>query len=94
MAESLPDIGFVGAGEMACAMVAGIVSKLNPKSIMASSPTGATKLDRYGVVCSKSNSGIFKNCKIVVIACKPTQVPDILKEWKDSVKKGKLHTQS
>jgi len=86
----LHEIGFVGAGEMVSAMISGMLPQRSPRSVMASSPSGATKLDKFGIKCTSSNLEVFKNSKVVVIACKPIQVGDVLREWKEARANGQI----
>ena len=77
-------IGFVGAGEMAEAIVAGLLTKkvFDATSVIAASPSGAPKLKSLGVHCVHENSQVFQTARIVVLACKPYQIEDVANEWK------------
>ena len=77
-------IGFVGAGEMAEAIVAGLLSKksFEPSSIIASSPSGASKLKSLGVTCVHENCEVFQSAAIVILACKPYQIESVANEWR------------
>lgn len=84
-------IGFIGCGNMAQAMIGGIVkSKLKePKSVMASN-TSCGKLDmmkeRYGIITTTSNIEVAKSADIIVLAVKPNKYSAVIEEIKDYIK--------
>lgn len=84
-------IGFIGAGNMAQAMIGGIISSglLSSDRIMASSKTQET-LDRikaeYNINTSLDNKEISSNSDYLVLAIKPYMYDNILKEIKNSIK--------
>ena len=77
------EVGFIGAGEMAKALICGFLTEVDSNSIIASSPSGAKKLEDLGIYCTSSNAEVFRTTKIVFLCCKPTQVADILQECGD-----------
>ena len=78
------NIGFIGAGNMASALISGIINGgLDPKAIIASSPEDShlAALDsNYGIKTTKDNKKIASNCKTIVLAVKPHIVNSILIE--------------
>lgn len=76
-------IGFIGAGNMAEAMISGLIrmNSFPPKNILASD-IQAERLGymekTYHVTCVRDNIQILDRCEIIVFAVKPQQVPDLL----------------
>ena len=85
-------IGFIGSGNMATAMIGGIVnSKLvSPNKIMASNPTKA-KLqelsEKYKINITTNNHEVAKESDILILAVKPQYYPEVIEEIKEDVKK-------
>lgn len=84
-------IGFIGAGNMASAMIGGLVaSKLVKASNILVTNTSEAKLidlaNKYGVTIAGSNKEIAENCDIVIPAVKPHIYPAVLREIKASLK--------
>jgi pyrroline-5-carboxylate reductase len=67
-------IGFIGAGNMAGAIIGGLVKQLDSKSIYASA-LNTEKLnafaDKYSINAVTSNEEIFEYCDVVVLSVKP-----------------------
>ncbi|MGO0884777.1 pyrroline-5-carboxylate reductase [Clostridioides difficile] len=88
-------IGFIGAGNMASAMIGGIVnSKLvEPNMVTASAYTQGT-LDKiranFGINTTKDSKEVTRNSDIVIVAVKPDIYDDILEEIKDFVDDSKI----
>lgn len=81
------EIGFVGAGAMAEAMLAGIIAKglVEPSKIIASHPRRERRdvlVERYGVSVSPSNVEAAWSSQIVAITVKPQITPTVLAELK------------
>ncbi len=77
-------IGFVGAGKMAEAMMAGLIGKnfSTPEDIMASDVSPERLADlrmRYGIRTTSDNVGVAAHSGIVVLAVKPQQLDDVLR---------------
>jgi len=75
-------IGFIGAGNMANALISGlIISGRHAETIMASSPE-QTHLDKmessYGVKTTSENNRIFEKCNTIILAVKPNILPNVL----------------
>lgn len=84
-------IGFIGLGNMATAMIGGLIQKgmANPEDIMGSEKSDIAK----GVIKSKFNIEIAKNNRetascadILILAIKPIFLPEVIEEIKDSVR--------
>ena len=83
------DIGFIGAGNMASALIAGLINGgLDPKKIIASSPEDSHLLaldTEFGIETTKDNLEIGRNCNTIVIAVKPHIVNSVLNELSDLI---------
>lgn len=85
-------IGFIGCGNMAQAMIGGIVTSklLQPEHIIVTNPS-AEKLnfvkDKYGVRIASSNCELANLVDILVLAVKPHIYSIVIDEIKDVVKK-------
>jgi len=77
-------IGFIGSGNMAAAIVRGMVKNgLNRESVYISDLDMAKAKalsDECGVVAVQDNSEIVKNCELVVLAVKPHLIKPVLEE--------------
>lgn len=76
-------IGFIGAGNMAEAMINGLIASgvCDPERIWASDLRGArlTQLaDAYGIHTTQSNNEVFNQSDIVILAVKPQHMDDVL----------------
>ncbi len=84
-------IGFIGSGNMATAMMGGIInSKLVPsKDIMCSDPS-ESKLEKlknnYGVTITTNNSEVASKADVLVLSVKPQFYPEVIKEIKNIVR--------
>lgn len=84
-------IGFIGSGNMARAMVEGMIksSLIIPENIIASSKTKATieKMDtKYGIKTTLDNKEVAKVSDFLIIAVKPYMYEEVLKEIKGEIK--------
>ncbi|MBO0961582.1 pyrroline-5-carboxylate reductase [Neobacillus sp. MM2021_6] len=84
-------IGFIGAGKMAQAMIAGMVhSGIIPReNIMASSATKTTvdKVEaKYGISTSLHNVDVARYADILILAVKPDLHPSVINEIKMNMK--------
>lgn len=86
--------GFIGMGNMAQAMAEGFISsgKVAAGSIFAYAP-GREKLkknaQRLGFIACDSLKELSESCDTLIMACKPYQIEDVLKELGKSGLKGK-----
>lgn len=88
-------IGFIGGGNMAQAILAGIISSNFEKSenIMVSSRTEKTinnLKDKFGVKITLNNKIIAELADVLVLAVKPDKYSEVIHSIKDSVKKDAI----
>lgn len=84
-------IGFIGLGNMAKAIIAGILKKeiVSAKDIVGSAKTAATCKaveDAYGIATETSNKAVAEKADILFLAVKPQFFPEVIEEIKESVK--------
>lgn len=80
-------VGFIGAGNMASAMIGGILNSklLSPSNIIASAKTDKTLdsiKEKYEINTTKDSVSLVKECDIVVVAVKPYVYEEVLNEIK------------
>ena len=84
-------IGFIGGGNMAEALIKGIigVGGISASDIWVSDVRGK-RLDylagEYGVVCQRSNAALVEKADVVVLSVKPQNMGEVLEGIKGSVK--------
>jgi len=88
-------IGFIGAGNMAEALMKGIVkAKVTSAQQIILSDINQNRLQnlekRYGARIAKDNSDLIDQCDTVVLAVKPQIMKNILQEISPAVKRDKL----
>ena len=88
-------VGFIGAGNMASAMIGGIINSklLSPSNIIASAKTDKTLAnikEKYKINTTKDSISLVKECDIVVIAVKPNVYEEVLKQIKDYIDNEKI----
>jgi pyrroline-5-carboxylate reductase len=80
-------IGFIGAGNMATALISGLVNgKHDPSRIIASSPEEEhlKKLsNEYGINTTHNNLEILELADVVILAVKPNIISSVLEEIKE-----------
>lgn len=89
------NIGFIGCGNMAQAIIGGILkSKVESKeNIYASDlykPTLDGVVDKFGVNVTSDNKIIAKECDVIVLAVKPQFYPDVISEISPLIKEESL----
>lgn len=80
-------IGFIGGGNMAEAMIKGMIAE-GLKDIIVSDPRTERRQEleqRYGVKTASSNVEVASSVEIVVLAVKPQVIDDVLEEIAESV---------
>lgn len=88
-------IGFIGCGNMATAIIKGIIRKqiIDAENIIASAKTKTT-LDRVqkelGVKVTTDNLEVAENSDILVLAVKPQYYPEVIAQIKDVVRKEQI----
>ena len=88
-------IGFIGAGNMAKAMIGGIVkSKLVESNYVFASDLNTQTLEDvksiYGINTTKDSKEVVKNSDIVVVAVKPNVYELVLEEVKEMIDNKKI----
>jgi len=87
-------VGFIGAGNMASALISGMTSAgFKPENIIASSP-GKSHLDflsnKFGVKTSNDNELVFNESEVIIFAVKPNILKVVLEEYKNFLSEGRL----
>ncbi len=88
-------IGFIGAGNMAEAMIRGLVrgGHIEPNRVAASGPR-TERLDElkrdYGIDVTTNNREVAQRCGLLVMSVKPQILEKVLREVADQVKPGTL----
>ena len=85
------NIGFIGCGNMAQAIIGGIVkSKLvTPKQVMASAATNrnlTVAKESFGIEISNNNLDVARFADILILAVKPNMYGSVIEEVKESIK--------
>ncbi len=88
-------IGFIGLGNMAKAMISGIIRKqlVNPEDIIGSAPTESHRQaleETYGIRTTESNRQVVREADIVFLAVKPIQLPVVLEEITETVNEEQI----
>jgi pyrroline-5-carboxylate reductase len=89
------EIGFIGCGNMAKAMISGILAKgtFQKDEIIASGPT-KEKMDgvsqEFGIKTTLYNIEAAKDSRILVLSVKPQMYDKVIKEIRDHVSKDQL----
>ncbi|MFS0672069.1 pyrroline-5-carboxylate reductase [Ornithinibacillus sp. 179-J 7C1 HS] len=88
-------IGFIGSGNMAEAIIGGILTSefASPENIYASNRTMPKLLDlkvTYGINIAEDNKEVADRCDIVFLSVTPDKYPFIIEEIKDVVKKDTI----
>lgn len=88
-----PRVGFIGAGNMATALVRGLVGQgmLPPSSIWVSSPSGPRKaVVETGVHCCKDNATVAQNSDVIILAVKPYVMQAALESMRGDLRPSTL----
>ena len=88
-------IGFIGLGNMAKAIIGGLVNKgiVKPEEIIGSAKTEATKqkvAKEFGITVLANNKEVASQSDILFLAVKPIFFPEVMAEIKDSIRKDTL----
>lgn len=83
-------IGFIGLGNMADAMISGMLQKgiVKAQDIIGSAKTAATRekmAERYGIGTREKNADVAKEADTLVLAVKPQFFAEVIAEIKDAV---------
>lgn len=84
-------VGFIGAGNMASALIKGIIkSELYSPGMMKASDTDPDKIiklyEDYGVEGISSNGDLVKLCDIIILSVKPQVINEVLEDIKDNTR--------
>ncbi len=88
--QTYKKIGFIGLGNMAAAMIGGMLQKgvARPENIIGSARTAATcrrVAEQYGIVTYSSNMEVAQQAEILFLAVKPQFFPEVIGEIRDCV---------
>lgn len=88
-------IGFIGLGNMATAMIGGILGTglFKAEEIIGSAKTQATAdkvAQKYGITTGTDNSETAKQADVLILAVKPVFFPEVIAEIKNVVDENKL----
>lgn len=92
---AIQTIGFIGLGNMAKAIIGGILKNelVKPENIIGSSATQETMqaaADRFGICTERSNKEVARKADLLVLAVKPGVLPVVIEEIRDVVDDRKL----
>ena len=88
-------IGFIGLGNMAKAMIGGILEKglMAPNEIIGTAATEETRkkvAEKFGIQVRTSNEAVAKEADIIILAVKPQYLKVVIADIMDSVDDKKL----
>ncbi len=88
-------IGFIGLGNMAKAIIGGLLQKefVRKENVIGSAKTEKTLLkvrNDYGIMTYADNCEVAKNADVLVLAVKPQMIDDVLDEIRDCLKEEVL----
>jgi pyrroline-5-carboxylate reductase len=88
-------IGFIGLGNMAKAMIGGILAKglMGPNEIIGTAATETTRAkvaNKYGIQTRSSNEAVAKDADIIILAVKPQYLKVVIADIMDSVDDSKI----
>ena len=83
-------IGFIGLGNMAKAMLGGMIAKgiAKPEDIIGSARTEETRktvAEKYGITVCADNKMVASEADVLILAVKPQMFPTVIPEIKDEV---------
>lgn len=86
------NIGFIGCGNMASAMIGGIIKNqvASPQDILASAKTEAGRTrakEGLGIAVTASNREVASFADVLILAVKPFYYEEVIREIRDDVKK-------
>lgn len=88
-------IGFIGLGNMASAMISGILETgiCQPRDIIGSAKTAATAENaakKYGIATGTDNRATAQQADVIVLAVKPVFLAEVIAQIKDIVEENKM----
>lgn len=95
MINMLTRTGFIGAGKMAEAIIAGLITRkfAAPNDIVASDVNSARLeelRERYGISTLPDNAGVAARAELCVLAVKPQQLDAVVRDLAPALGKGHL----
>ncbi len=83
-------IGFIGLGNMACAMIGGMLAKnaAQPEDMIGSAKTRETRervREKYHILVAETNREVAEKADILFLAVKPVFLPEVIAQIKDAV---------
>lgn len=84
-------IGFIGGGNMASAIMGGIIGKgiVKPEDIMVSDPIDNVS-EKLGVEYTKDNKRVSETSDVLFLSVKPQIYPAVIAEIREALKDGQL----
>ncbi|MCM1543628.1 MAG: pyrroline-5-carboxylate reductase, partial [Blautia sp.] len=87
--------GFIGLGNMAGAMIGGMLEKqiMKAEDIIGSAKTAATRdrvREKYHIMTAETNMQVAEEADILFLAVKPIFLAEVIAEIRDAVKKDAL----
>ena len=88
-------VGFIGIGNMANAMIGGILQKgiLKPEDVCGSAPTQEARertAKQYKITTTQDNRKVAAEADVLFLSVKPQVYPAVIAEIRDSLKKDQL----
>ena len=88
-------LGFIGCGNMASAIMGGIIKKelMKPEEIIGAdvfAPTRERARETYGIQITDSNMEVVENAEVIILAVKPQFYESVITEIKDKVKDSQI----
>lgn len=89
-------IGFLGAGSMAEALISGLIAQgvVQPEQLLVTNRANRERLadlaGRYGVRIGETKAQVAAESDVLVLACKPKDVGDLLAEVREQTRVGQI----
>lgn len=90
------NVGFLGAGAIAEAIIRGMLNAgiIQPEQVLVSNRSNRERLnelaEQYGVRVARSKPHLAEVCQVLVLACKPKDVADLLAEVGSRCRRGQI----
>jgi len=88
-------IGFIGCGNMAGAMLSGILDagKYQATDIIGAdvyAPSAEATKEKFGIVVTTDNKEVLRQAEVIVLSIKPQFCEEVIKEIRSEVREGQL----
>lgn len=87
-------IGFIGAGNMARSLIAGLLANHYPSGLIWASNRNPEKLGRletdFGILTTTHNHEVIKHADVILLCVKPSQVSAVLKDIADHLRQDQV----